>query len=151
MRPPSNLPAGDRSNHEPLPAPGPAKSLSGRMFGVSLGSGLTIAGCAPLLRHGHVRQWALVPAIALFFLAIMAPGLLGPLAQVWARIAGFVNRILTFVLMGLLFYLVFTPIGLVRRLCLRDPFRLRMRPDVASYWIAREPPGPRPDSMADQF
>jgi hypothetical protein len=45
----------------------------------------------------------------------------------------------------------FAPIGVLMRLCGKDPLRLRRDPDARSHWIARRPPGPPPDSMTHQF
>ena len=53
--------------------------------------------------------------------------------------------------LGLLFYGVLTPIGAAMRLTGKDPMRLRLEPGASSYWIPREPPGPPPDSMNNQF
>jgi hypothetical protein len=50
-----------------------------------------------------------------------------------------------------MFYLVFTPAGLVMRLSGKDPLRLRLESDMKSYWIQRRPPGPPPETMAQQF
>ena len=53
--------------------------------------------------------------------------------------------------MGLLFYLVVTPTGLVMRMLGKDLLRLRFDPQAKSYWIERRPPGPAPETMKDQF
>jgi ABC-type uncharacterized transport system permease subunit len=54
------------------------------------------------------------------------------------------------VVMAALFFLVFTPMGLLLRLLGKDPLRLRRSAD-ATYWIERKPPGPPPETMANQF
>jgi hypothetical protein len=51
----------------------------------------------------------------------------------------------------MLFYATVTPVGLLMRAVGKDPLRLRRNAAVASYWIPREPPGPAPDSMKNQF
>jgi hypothetical protein len=53
--------------------------------------------------------------------------------------------------MAVLYYLVFTPFGLLARLLRKDPLRLRADPQAASYWMERHPPGPPPETMANQF
>jgi hypothetical protein len=53
--------------------------------------------------------------------------------------------------MALLFFLVVTPIGVVMRLAGKDFLRKRLEPEAASYWLPRDPPGPAPDSMKQQF
>ena len=53
--------------------------------------------------------------------------------------------------MGLVFFTTVVPIGLALRAFGKDPLRLRREPTAASYWIPREPPGPEPDTMKQQF
>ena len=49
------------------------------------------------------------------------------------------------------YYSLLMPIGLVMRLCGKDPLRLRRDPDAPSYWLVRDPPGPAPETMKNQF
>jgi hypothetical protein len=53
--------------------------------------------------------------------------------------------------MGLMFFLVFTPMALLIRLRGKDLLRLRRDPEAPSYWIPRQPPGPAPDTLKQQF
>ncbi len=53
--------------------------------------------------------------------------------------------------LGIIFYMAVTPTGLLMRLFRRDPLRLRHDPDAPSYWMDRDPPGPAPHSLKDQF
>jgi hypothetical protein len=50
-----------------------------------------------------------------------------------------------------MFFVVITPMGLVMRALGKDPLRLRFDRDARSYWIDRQPPGPVPDSLDNQF
>jgi hypothetical protein len=50
-----------------------------------------------------------------------------------------------------MFFLVFVPAGFISRLLGKDPLRLKLEPNAESYWILRDPPGPAPDSMRNQF
>ena len=51
----------------------------------------------------------------------------------------------------MVFFTTVMPIGLLMRAVGKDPLRLRREPAAGSYWIAREPPGPEPDTMKNQF
>ena len=76
---------------------------------------------------------------------------LAPLNKWWTKLGVLLYRIVSPVVLGLLFYLTVTPIALLLRLLGKDPLRLRRDPDGASYWIDRTPPGPAPESMKNQF
>jgi len=69
----------------------------------------------------------------------------------WFRFGSLLNRIVGPAATSLLFFAVFTPFGLILRMGGKDLLRLRRDPGAASYWIEREPPGPAPESMAEQF
>ena len=61
------------------------------------------------------------------------------------------QRVVNPIVMALLFYGTVLPTGLIMRMMGKDLLRLKRQPDAASYWIARVPPGPSPETMKDQF
>jgi hypothetical protein len=61
------------------------------------------------------------------------------------------HRIVSPVVMGVMFYGVITPMGLIRRGFGWDVVRRGFERDTDTYWIERRPPGPRPESMSKQF
>ena len=61
------------------------------------------------------------------------------------------SKVILSVVMAVVFYAVFTPIGLVMRLTGRDPLGLRLERDTASYWCSRNGRGKRGISMTRQF
>jgi hypothetical protein len=79
------------------------------------------------------------------------PAALRPLNRLWLRFGLLLYRVVNPVVMALVFYSTMVPIGLAMRLCGKDPLRLRREPDAASYWLEREPPGPLPATMKNQF
>lgn len=77
-----------------------------------------------------------------------------PLARAWAiwtSIAVTIGQGFSALLGALLFYGVITPVALVTRVCGRDALRLKPAPPQQSYWIARHPAGPDPQSMTRPF
>jgi hypothetical protein len=62
-----------------------------------------------------------------------------------------INRIASPIISALVFFVAVTPIALVSRWRGKDPLRLRKDGKAESYWVLREPPGPEPGTMADQF
>jgi hypothetical protein len=76
--------------------------------------------------------------------------LLRPLNKAWYQLGLFLGRFVSPIVLGILFFIVITPVAIVMRLSGRDALKLR-RQDVSSHWIDRKPPGPEPESFKEQF
>jgi hypothetical protein len=103
-----------------------------RRFGLVLGVLLAAAGLVPLLRGGPVRLWAEAAAVPVLGVALAAPALLWPVHWLFLKIGMVLGWVNTRILLGIMFYVVITPIGLVKRV-------MHRRSGVASYWHVREP------------
>lgn len=119
------------SAHGPLP--------SERKFGL-LFAVISLA----FLAWGAYKGWRLVAlgalgvAAAVFAaLALAAPALLRPLNKAWFQLGLLMGRIVNPLVMGVLFFLLITPVAVVSRVFGRDVLRIRRR-QVASYWVDRE-------------
>lgn len=92
----------------------------------------------------------LTVSIILAAVTLLRPPLLNPLNRAWYQLGLFLGRVVSPIVLGILFFLLITPVALVIRIAGRDALRLR-RKKVESYWIDRSPPGPNADSFRDQF
>jgi hypothetical protein len=127
------------------------KQSSNRAFGLVFALFFALVAWLPVLRGHAVRRWAL-PVSALFlFIALAAPKILAPLNRAWTALGTLLHAVINPLVLGVLFYLVFTPFGWVLRRMGKDFLRLRPAPAAQTYWIARQPPGPPPESMSRQF
>lgn len=135
----------ERTDHAPV------RMGSNRSFGlVFAGVGTLLGGLA--LWRGHSNGWAWLGAAAVFLvLALVAPGVLRPLNRAWHWFGLALGRIVAPVVMGVFFFVLFTPIAVMARMSGKDPLRLARDKQATTYWIAREPPGPDPQSMRQQF
>ena len=95
--------------------------------------------------------WFAAAALAMLLIALIRPSLLAPFNRLWTKLALLLSRIMNPVIMGILFFLVVAPIGLLMRLTGKRPLALEFDPAAKSYWIERSPPGPLPGSMKNQF
>ena len=96
--------------------------------------------------------YSLCAATAGFLLVALGfPSILAPLNRLWLRFGLLLHRIVSPLVLGIMFFLVITPMGLLMRAFGKDLLRLKFDRAAASYWIERTPPGPPPESMADQF
>jgi hypothetical protein len=84
-------------------------------------------------------------------IAILKPALLAGLNRQWLKFGILLGKVVSPVALGVLFYGVVAPIGVLMRLTGKDPLRLKLDSSANSYWIPRKPPGPPPDSMNNQF
>ena len=137
--------------HEDLSRQQHVEGSSDRSFGVVFSAVFLVVACWPLLHRESPRWWALGVAAAFAAIAYLKPELLAGLNRQWIKLGLLLGRIVSPLALGILFYCVMAPIGLVMRLTGKDPLRLRLDPGAASYWIPRKPPGPPPDSMTNQF
>ncbi len=132
----------------------PDESVAGgsdRGFGFVMAGAFAVVGLFPLLDGGAPRLWAFAVAGAALAAALVKAELLAPFNKVWFKIGLALHRIVGPVVLALLFYGVVTPTGLILRALGKDPLRLRFDRDAESYWIPREPAGPEPESMRNQF
>jgi len=139
------------SAHEDFNRQEPMRTSSDRSFGLAVGGFLTIIGLMPLLRGQAVRWPALASGAILVLVALTRPSLLRLANMLWTRLGLLLNRFVSPVAIGMMFYLVFTPVGFLFRRLGKDPLRLRLDRNAKSYWIARQRKGPDDDSMANQF
>ncbi len=104
------------------------------------------------LWHGH-STWPVHIVMALGFLLIglFRPALLAPLNKIWTKLGSILGKIVSPIVLGGLFFLVIAPAALIFRALGKDLLNLRRDPGVTSYWLARNPPGPAPESINDQF
>lgn len=87
----------------------------------------------------------------LFILALIAPSALSGLNRAWMKLGLLLSKIVTPIVMGLIFFTTVTPIGLLMRLFGKDLLNVKADPNAKSYWVERSPPGPAPDSIKNQF
>jgi hypothetical protein len=76
---------------------------------------------------------------------------LAPLKRAWMHLGELLNRVVSPVVMGVIFFAVFTPVAIVMRARKRDALALKLDPAAPTYWVRRDPPGPAEDSFTNLF
>jgi hypothetical protein len=127
------------------------RGSSDRTLGLVFAAVFVIIGTLPWFFGGPLRLWALIVGSAFAGVALFAPRLLGPLNWFWTRLGLVLHKIVSPVVLGIMFFLVITPMGVVMRWMGKDPLRLQLDKALLSYWLDRTPPGPKPDSLPNQF
>ena len=122
--------------------------------------GLTVGGI--LLAIEIYRSWAvwevdgigvalLSISIPLIFLGGLFPSMLAPLNKGWMKLGFIMFKVVNPKIMLAIYVLTIIPIGLMLKLAGKDPMRKKLDENAKSYWIEREPLGPSPESMKNQF
>jgi hypothetical protein len=113
-----------------------------------------LAGFAGLsLWRGHPQRAALWAgaSVAATILVLAAPRAWLAVWRVWMRIALAISAVLTVVILGVCYYMLFMPVGLVMRAAGRDALRISWRHRQDSYWVGREPVEPSLERYRRQF
>lgn len=98
------------------------------------------------------KHWLWLAAASVFgVLALVAPRTLHPFNVLWFKFGMLLHHVVSPIVLGLMFYMVFTPIGWWMRAFGKRPLNLRFDNKLGTYWILRKPPGPPPDSFNNQF
>jgi hypothetical protein len=147
------------STHETLAKAHEVKMGSERGFGIVFAIVFALIGIWPALHLGWrpafdpslLRWWSVAIAACFLTAAFVYPSVLQPLNRLWFRFGMLLSKIMTPIVMGLLFVLTVVPTALVMRLRGHDLLRRKLDRQAKSYWIVREPPGPGPGTMKNQY
>lgn len=126
-----------------------SKGPSDRNFGFVFTAVFLVLSLLPLRHHQPVRWWALIVSALLLAVTIFCPAVLHGTNRLWTRLGVLMGRIVSPIVMSLLFYLVFTPFAAILHWRGKDPLRLKFDPDSETYWIPRDPAGL--SDMRNQF
>ena len=123
------------------------KISSNRSFGVVFFVVFLLIALYPLINDGEVRIWSLITSIIFLILGLLNSKLLNPLNKLWFKFGIILGKIISPLIMGIIFFLVVTPIGFLMRILGKDVLNLKYN-DNKSYWIEKS--GPK-SKMKNQF
>ena len=137
--------------HENLDRLEEIKVSSNRSFGMVFTLVFLVVGIWQISAEKSLGWYFFASAILFFIVAITFPSLLGPFNRAWFKFGLLLGQAVNPVILGLVFFLVVTPIGVFRRLLGKDSLHLKPKPNLKSYWIDRNPQGIKLGSMTKQF
>ena len=123
------------------------KISSNRSFGIVFFIVFLLVALYPLIKSQEIRIWSLIISIIFLALGLKNSIVLTPLNKLWFKFGIFLGKIVSPLVMGIIFFLVVTPIGLIMRLLGKDLLNLKYNTHK-SYWI--EKVGPK-SKMKNQF
>ena len=124
---------------------------SNKSFGIVFAIVFLIIALWPLTGDGEIRLWSLFVSGAFLGVAYVIPKMLHPLNLIWFKFGLLLHKIVSPIMMGLVYVLTVLPIGLILRIIGKDPMRMKTREHVDSYWIKRDVAGPDAGSFKNQF
>ena len=123
------------------------KISSNRSFGIVFFIVFLLIALYPLINKGELRLWSLIISFIFFILGILNSKILTPLNKFWFKFGIFLGKIVSPIIMGIIFFFVVTPIGVLMRIFGKDVLNLKYNNDK-SYWIKKT--GPK-SKMKNQF
>jgi len=120
---------------------------SNRSFGIVFFTVFFIVSIYPFFKGGDLRIWSLIISIIFLILGLLNSKILTPLNKIWFKFGVLLGNIISPIVMGIVFFLVVTPISLLMKALGKDILNLKKNTNK-SYWI--EKTGPK-SKMKDQF
>jgi len=120
---------------------------SNRSFGIVFFVFFLIIATYPLINGGELRLWSLIISIIFLLLGLVNSKILNPLNKQWFKFGIFLGKVISPLVMSIIFFLVVTPIGLLMRLLNKDLLNLKFN-NNSSYWIEKTEPKSK---MKNQF
>jgi hypothetical protein len=142
---------GDDALHENFARPAPVAGSSNRVFGFVFAGFFALVAGYSWCSGGHWWTWYLTAAAAFGAVALAAPVLLAPLNRLWSAFGLLLHKVMNPLIMGVIFFGVVTPIGLLMRVLNKRPLDLRYHSTDATYWKKRPAEEPNPRAMTQQF
>ena len=112
---------------------------SNRSFGLLFFVVFLIIGLWPLINDNIIRYWSLIISFIFLLLGLANSKFLSPLNLIWFKFGLLLGRFISPIVMGIIFFLVVTPIGILMRLINKDLLNLKYN-NENSYWIIKNDP-----------
>ena len=122
---------------------------SDKKFGYVFAALFFLIGISSLLISAKIRALFFMLSVSFLAAALLNPSALHPLNKLWMRFGLLLNKVVSPLVLAVLFFLVFTPLGLALRLFGKDVLNLKIQKNIKSYWI--DSTQTLPTSMKDQF
>ena len=123
------------------------KISSNRSFGIVFFIVFLLIALYPLTYSEEIRVWSATASLIFLVLGLFNSKILTPLNKLWFKFGIFLAKIISPIIMGIIFFLVVTPIGLLMRLLGKDLINLKYN-NNKSYWIEKKGPESK---MKNQF
>jgi len=123
------------------------KISSNRSFGIVFFIVFLLIALYPLINSEEIRIWSVIISLIFLVLGLLKSKILTPLNKLWFKFGILLGKVISPLIMSIIFFLVVTPIGLIMRLLGKDLLNLKYS-DTKSYWIEKSD---QKSKMKNQF
>ena len=120
---------------------------SNRSFGIVFFIVFLLVSIYPILKGDDIRIWSLFIAIIFLILGLLNSKIITPLNIAWFKFGLILGKIVSPIVMGVIFFLIVTPISFIMKISRKDLLNLKYN-NNKSYWIPKD--GPK-SKMKNQF
>jgi len=120
---------------------------SNRSFGIVFFIVFLLIAFYPLLNDRSIHIWSLIISLIFLTLGIINSSILSPLNKIWFKFGILLGKIISPLVMGIIFFIVVTPIGILMKILKKDLLNLKYN-NNKSYWIEKNEPKSK---MKNQF
>tara|TARA_B100000401_G_scaffold436014_1_gene378733 strand:- start:915 stop:1307 length:393 start_codon:yes stop_codon:yes gene_type:complete len=124
------------------------KISSNKSFGLVFFVIFIIIALWPLLNDENIRIWSIIVSIIFLILGLLNSKILTPFNKLWMRLGALLGIIVSPIVMGVVYFGIITPIGLIMKLFGKDVLNLKLDKNKKTYWTLKKK---IPSKMKDQF
>ena len=124
------------------------KISSNKSFGLVFFVIFIIIALWPLLNDGNIRIWSIIVSIIFLILGLLNSKILTPFNKLWMRLGALLGIIVSPIVMGVVYFGIITPIGLIMKLFGKDVLNLKLDKNKKTYWTLKKK---ITSKMKDQF
>lgn len=114
------------------------KISSNKSFGIVFFVIFLVVALWPLINEGEIRIWSIVISIIFLFLGLINSKILTPLNKLWFRFGILLGNVFSPIVMGIIYFGIITPIGILMKLIGKDILNLKQNKKSSTYWIKKE-------------
>ena len=114
------------------------KTSSNKSFGLVFFVIFIIIALWPLLNDGNIRIWSIIVSIIFLILGLLNSKILTPFNKLWMRLGALLGIIVSPIVMGVVYFGIITPIGLIMKLFGKDVLNLKLDKTKTTYWTLKK-------------
>jgi len=122
-----------------------------KTFGLFFALFFLLISIWPFFHGNDLRIWLALFAVSLAIIAFIAPRLLSPFNMIWTQFGLFLHRVMSPLILGLIYLITVVPVSWALKISGKDPLRLKIEPENASYWILVQESEKTKSSMLNQY